>query len=389
MIGDTKFPSNLGNISRFTIDKTESAPLKGENSELRSPALESLQPVDSASIDFSAGTIAAAPGKKENEPVKPKDLPGNEDTILSGDGDVRPDNLIRIPIIHTNDLHGASRYLPYLNEAVQKLKSVNPDAVLVDSGDAGNTANHSDPARFERVVQYFNENGYLAVAPGNHEFQWGKDVAIKEYFNKLKAKVVSANLLDRDTGKPLAGTVPYIIEDIKGVKVGFVGITTREMATPQHPDMGKDLIALHEIDTLRSQINEMKKKGAQVLIGLVHKGVNDLREDGEALRGDDEALMEDDENMTLLEIGELAVKVPDIDVIAAGHDHKQVGLAFETGPYPHKTYIVEAGSHGNEVGQIDLYVDPETKKVVDADMKIYNLKKYVHTADAAVIDRSG
>lgn len=382
MIGDTKFPSNLVNTEHFQTDKTESVPLQGGSSASNIPAEELLQPLDMASIDFSAGNGASAPEKREKEPARPKEPQKKEDSILSGDAPAKYDSLIKIPIIHTNDLHGASRYLPYLNEAVHKLKSVNPDAVLVDSGDAGNTANHSDPARFERVVQYFNENGYLAVAPGNHEFQWGKDVAIKEYFNKLKAKVVSANLLDRDTGKPLAGTVPYIIEDIKGVKIGFVGITTRQMATPQHPDMGKDLIALPEIDTLRNEVNEMKKKGAQVIIGLIHKGINDIREEGEAL-------MEDDEDMTLLEIEELASKVPDIDVIAAGHDHKQVGLAFETGPYPHKTYIVEAGSHGNEVGEIDLYIDPGTKKVVDADMKIYKVERYVFTADNAVTDKSG
>ncbi|MGV8125322.1 MAG: bifunctional metallophosphatase/5'-nucleotidase [Candidatus Xenobiia bacterium LiM19] len=382
MIGDTKFPSNIVNIAHFQTGKTESAPLQGGSSASHIPAEELLQPVDMASIDFSTGNTAAAHEKKKQEPARPKEPTKKEDPLPSREAPAKYDSLIKIPIIHTNDLHGASRYLPELDKAVQKLKSVNPDAVLIDSGDAGNTANHSDPARFEKVVDFFNDNGYTAVAPGNHEFQWGKDVAIKEYFNKLKAKVVSANLLDRDTDKPLAGTVPYLIEDIKGVKIGFVGITTTKMATPQHPDMGKDLIALSEIDTLRYEINEMKKKGAQVIIGLIHKGINDIREEGEAL-------MEDDEDMTLLEMQELALKVPDIDVIAAGHDHRQVGLAFDTGPYPHKTYIVEAGSHGNEVGEIDLYVDPGTRKVIDADMKIYNVEKFVYTAEKAATDKSG
>jgi 2',3'-cyclic-nucleotide 2'-phosphodiesterase (5'-nucleotidase family) len=300
---------------------------------------------------------------------KPADL---EHEVSHDGGPVLTGNLIKIPIIHTNDLHGAVKNMPLLDKKLHELRSVNPDAILVDSGDAGNTANHTVPDRFEKIVDLFNRHGYTAVVPGNHEFQWGKDVAIDEYFSQLDATVVCANIFDKETGERLKDTVPYFITDMKGVKMGFVGITTTKMATPQHPDMGSDLNALPETETLLTTVKEMRQQGAQVIIALVHKGVNDIREEGKKLT-------EEEKDLNIQELIDLAVKVPDIDVIAAGHDHKVVNLAFDTGPYPHKTYIVEAGSHGDEVGEIDLFVDPKSKQVVTADMKVYHLKKYVNT----------
>jgi 2',3'-cyclic-nucleotide 2'-phosphodiesterase (5'-nucleotidase family) len=378
MMGDIRFPTGYSVSAPFQAPSSALPALQGDLSSLQVPADAIVQPVDMASISHSEKSSSSTEtGKK---PAKPKKPSAKEDPKPPSDTDASAGSRIKIPIIHTNDLHGAVNHMADLENAIHRLKSVNPDAVLIDSGDAGNTANDSDPDRFEDVVKLFNDEGYLAVAPGNHEFQWSKDVAIKEYFSKLNAKVLSANLLDRDTGKPLAKTVPHVIEDIKGVNVGFVGITTTKMSTPQHPDMGKDVIALPETEALMEEVKKMKAEGAQVIVGLVHKGINDIRKEGEKLTAEEEQL-------SLKELHDLAVKVPDIDVIAAGHDHKKATLEFETGPFPHKTYIVEAGSHGDEVGEIDLYVDRKTKKVVDADMKIYPVKNFQFTADDDVVKK--
>ncbi len=375
MIGDTQFPSAVTNITPGQAPgMLPASPVQADLSATQMMAEDMYIPFDITSLDLPPGDLTDKGGvetfaAKKPKPGKPKKPSTKDDSAPPSDDPATSGNLIKIPIIHTNDLHGAVNSMPDLNNAIHQLKSANPDSVLIDSGDAGNTANHSEPEGFERIVDFFNNNGYLAVAPGNHEFQWGKDVAINEYFSKLKPKVVSANLLDKDTEKPLPDTVPYIIEDIKGVKVGFVGITTTKMSTPQHPDMGSDIDALPEAQTLMKEVKEMKKKGAQVIVGLVHKGINDIRIEGEKL-SDEEV------KASLKELHDLAVMVPDIDVIAAGHDHKTADLSFQTGPIPHRTYLVEAGSHGNEVGEIDLYVDPEKMAVVKADMHVWPTKNF-------------
>jgi 2',3'-cyclic-nucleotide 2'-phosphodiesterase (5'-nucleotidase family) len=366
MIGDTQFPTYNPNVS--PPESLGTPQLMGQMEELSQPVtLDTFQAQAMAPQDLVAENKASASSK----PKAPKHKKNESAKAKKEDQDSSSGDKIKVTILHTNDLHGASNRIPALEKMVQELKKANPDAVLVDSGDAGNTANHSDPSRFQKVVDFMNKSGYLAVVPGNHEFQWGKDVAVDEYFGKLDAKVVSANILDKKTGKPLPHTVPHFIADINGVKVGFVGITTDKMATPQHPDMGSDVTALPEAETLVKEVQVLRKEGAEVIVALAHLGVTEIKEEGKKLTEEEE------HQQNLAAIQEMAAKVPDVDVIAAGHDHKITGVAFDTGPYPHKTYIVEAGSHGNNVGKIDLYINPETRKVSMAKMKNYPTEKYV------------
>ncbi|MDQ7822216.1 MAG: metallophosphoesterase [Candidatus Eremiobacteraeota bacterium] len=377
MVGEVQFPAFRNVSLPFTEPQARNL---SEPAAVDEPA-DSFKPrgdVPGESAERKApaaphGEAAAKKKPKSNKKSEPENNPPPPESAAS------PGNLIKIPLIHTNDLHGATRTLPAVEKVVERLKRVNPDAVLVDSGDAGNTANHGDPDRFGRIVEFFNKEGYTAVVPGNHEFQWGSGVAVKEYFKELKARVVSSNLLDKDTQKPISGTVPYFIADIKGVKVGFVGITTTKMHTPQHPEMGDDITALSESASLLKSVDEMRHEGAEVIVALVHKGITDIKDEGSHLT-EDYTLSDEEVQLSMEELKHLAAQVPYIDVIVAGHDHKTANAAFDTGPYPHKTYIVEAGSHGRQVGEIDLYVDPVTRKVIDADMKVYPTRRYVVNA---------
>jgi 5'-nucleotidase / UDP-sugar diphosphatase len=368
MIGETQFPAFGSNVPPLESVQVPVAPVEVP----AQPLMDTFQAQDMVPLDLSGAAGSSSKGERKKPKEGKKTEAGKDDDAAAPTGDN-----IKISILHTNDLHGATHMLPALEKMVDKLKSADPDAVLVDSGDAGNTADHSDSSRFEKVVDFMNNSGYLAVVPGNHEFQWGKDVAVDEYFSKLKAKVVSANILDKKTGKPLPHTVPHFITDIKGVKVGFVGITTDKMATPQHPDMGKDVTALPEAETLVKEVQELRREGAEVVVALVHKGVNDIKDEGKKLTEEEE------KQQSLAALQEIATKVPDVDVIAAGHDHKVASLAFQTGPYPHKTYIVEAGAHGDNVGKIDLFIDKDSRKVVTAKMKNYPTEKYVTTGENA------
>jgi 2',3'-cyclic-nucleotide 2'-phosphodiesterase (5'-nucleotidase family) len=267
-----------------------------------------------------------------------------------------PEKLVPITILHTNDIHGTSEKLPALSSTLSVLKKESPDAVLVDAGDIGYSAKETEEDPFSEMVSYLNDNGYLCVVPGNHDFQWGKDPAVNGLFKKLKADVLTANILSKETGKPLEQTKPFVIKEVNGVKVGFLGITTTKMATNEHPDIGEDLIVFGETETLQRDVRLAKEQGAEVLIAIVHKGFNDVKE----IKG-------------------IAKRVPELDVIITAHDHKVERTSIRTGPFPHRTYIVEAGSYGNYVGSVNLMVDPQTKHVMKGTMKSWPTEKFVNT----------
>ncbi len=268
--------------------------------------------------------------------------------------DIKPDDqLVKITILHTNDIHGMEDKLEGLTATLDTLKKENPDAMIVDSGDIAYSAKPTEYDRFEPMVNYLNKNGYYAIVPGNHDFQDGKEELLKNFISKLEPEVLCANVLERDTGLPLAGTRSRIIKDINGVKVAFIGITTTKMSSNDRPDVGSDLIAFGEAETLQREVAQAKREGAEVFVAIMHKGFADAKE----VKG-------------------IAKKVPEIDLMILGHDHSLDKTSIRTGEFPHRTYIVEAGSYGNNVGSVSLYVDPESKQVVKGQMKIYPSQNY-------------
>ena len=59
----------------------------------------------------------------------------------------------------------------------------------------------------------------------------------------------------------------------------------------------------------------------------------------------------------------LAEEVKGIDVIVGGHSHTKMKSGRKVGD----TIIVQAGAQGKYLGELDLNVDPETKKIVSHD----------------------
>lgn len=339
-----------------------------KEAEPEKPAKKEEAPVEEAPVEKAP--VEKAPVEKAPvEEVPVEEVPAEEAPVeeaaeeVAGQDDSGsqarhlprgvPENAIRITILHTNDLHGTTERFPALSEAIQELKKENPETILVDSGDLAYSARATDESPFEPVIEYLNDNGYFAIVPGNHDFQWGKEEATKEFFSKLKSEVLCANILDKDTGMPLPGTKPHVIKEIQGVKVAFIGVTTTKMATNEHPDIGEDLIALNEVGILEREIALSRNEGAQVFIALVHKGAT-----------------------AMTDIRMLVKKLPELDVMVIGHDHEVGRSGFRTGTFPHRTYIVEAGCYGNFIGKVDVYIDPESKHVLKAQMKTIPTSKY-------------
>jgi 2',3'-cyclic-nucleotide 2'-phosphodiesterase (5'-nucleotidase family) len=248
-----------------------------------------------------------------------------------------------ITIISTNDLHGYLKNMPEVAGIIHKLKAENPNAVVVDCGDVAYNPSFSDKHHYEPMTEIMNEIGYNVVTLGNHEFQWGQPTLEKEYLQKMDADVVCANVKDKKTHDSIPGTQPYVIKDVDGVKVGFVGVVTPKMATSAHPSVGGDVEKLNVESTLQKVVPEMKQKGAEVVVVLSHYGY---------VRDDD-----------------VARQIDGLDVIISGHDHQFTEHPLEVGSYPNKTYIFESASHAKYVAMTKITVDAKTHKVVSADMK--------------------
>ncbi|PLX15576.1 MAG: hypothetical protein C0601_12615, partial [Candidatus Muiribacterium halophilum] len=134
-------------------------------------------------------------------------------------------------IFFTNDTHG--RVLAakdrnemkggaaYLSSLYKKLKEKNKDNILVDAGDIFDGAYINDNFKGEPQIKVMNAMGYDIYVPGNHDFSFGLDV-LKDYTEKASFQTLCTNLVDNSTYSSYFK--PYIIKDILGLKVGFIGL---------------------------------------------------------------------------------------------------------------------------------------------------------------------
>jgi 2',3'-cyclic-nucleotide 2'-phosphodiesterase (5'-nucleotidase family) len=311
--------------------------------------------------------------RRENAPVEPQSPETGVEEVSSGPREEReaqgaagtPENSSSgttktITIISTNDLHGYFKGMPQLSAVVHELKSAHPDALMVDVGDTVYNPSYSDRNHFEPMVDIMNHIGYTVVGLGNHELQWGAPAMNKEYVNKIDADVVNANLRDLKTGDFLPDVKPYVIKEVDGVKIGFVGTVVPDMATSAHPNVGKDVKRLDIEKTVEEMIPLMKKDGAEVIVVLSHHGIH---------KGADL---------------DLAKNVKGIDVIFSAHDHQLTEEGIEVGTFPSKTYVFQGMSHAKYVGETTIEVDARTHKVIEVTMKAIPTRTYAVKPDPVV-----
>ncbi len=105
----------------------------------------------------------------------------------------------------------------------EKLRNEGCEVLLVDDGDA--IEGHGELfGTFDQgytVIQMMNKMGYDVAIPGNHDFVYGPDRLI-QLAQVMKFNYLSANL-------SRSGTrifKPYVIKQVNGKKIAFIGITT-------------------------------------------------------------------------------------------------------------------------------------------------------------------
>lgn len=181
-------------------------------------------------------------------------------------------------------------------------------------------------------LQLMAQLGFDAMTVGNHEFSYGPgpltDV-LSYSFAGGSFPLISANL-DLSGYPALQPYVrPSIVREYNGVKVGIFGLTT-----PYDPTTLPSPVVIQEnvFDIAAAQMQALRASGASVVICLSHLG-NYLDRI-------------------------LAANVPGIDFIVGGHDHYTYAEPIAvTNPMGGTTYIFQAGSHYEMMGELTFSVD--------------------------------
>src|SRR5215218_8684082 len=131
--------------------------------------------------------------------------------------------------------------LPALASYVEALRDENQGRlVLVDSGDMFQGTLESNIFEGEAVVKGYNVLGYAAAAVGNHEFDFGPVGpeaiprkpgddplgALKRNADLAMFPLLSANMVEKSTGRTPAWARRYIMVRSGGVRIGIIGLST-------------------------------------------------------------------------------------------------------------------------------------------------------------------
>ena len=182
-----------------------------------------------------------------------------------------PERSADIIILYTSDVHcGIDQGFGYagLQQVRDYLVKQGNDVILVDDGDNIQGEPIGTLSKGEALIDLMNQMGYSIAIPGNHEFDYGMDQFLS-LAKKAKFPYISCNF----NYKGELVFEPYVLRDLGGVKVAFVGMTTPKTLTSSTPAYFKDETGEFVYGFLQDETGEK-------LYEAVQKAVDDARAEG-------------------------------------------------------------------------------------------------------------
>lgn len=230
----------------------------------------------------------------------------------------------------------------------KELRAQQPgELVFIDGGD---TIQGSGPAAWSKgqaVVDPMNALGLDLAIPGNWEVVYGAP-ALKQLSGAFNYPIIAANMLEEESGAPVFD--PYLIKEVNGLRIGFIGFTEPAIKTRQPPFMS-DGLAFQAKEVLQPLIDKVRNEHKVDLVVLItHIGLPKAIALADELEGEDIILSADTHERTYEPI------------VRNG------------------AWIVEAGAFASFVGKLDLTFNAEGK-LIDRAWRLIELRPELFPED--------
>lgn len=270
-----------------------------------------------------------------------------------------------IDILTFNDFHGnvleseknigASKLTSIIKEYKSKEKENDKYGVItVAGGDLYEGTGISKKLNEEVVNKMMDEIGVVASVIGNHEYDLGRN-NLRSLSNQVNFKFVASNLIDEETDSVPEYAVPYVIEEVENINVAFIGIVTEEILKNEKLGNIKGLKVLDALDSLNKYSEEVRDKGADIIIALTHLPSE-----------------KDEDNIIVGEAAEIAKKANDIDAVISSNSHKFIDGFIENEISGKNIPIVQAGYNGRGLSVLNFTVDENNNVInVKANTRVF------------------
>jgi 5'-nucleotidase len=203
--------------------------------------------------------------------------------------------------------------------------------------------------------------GLEVASVGNHEFDEGKDELLRMQnggchpvdkcqgphpFLGAKFRYLAASTVEKNTGKTVFP--PYEIKQFEGIPVGFIGLTLKGTPDIVSPVSVAGLEFRDEADTVNALVPELKARGVEAIVVLIHEGGFPAGDYNECpgISGP---------------IVDIVRKFDHaVDVVISGHTHQAYVCEIDG------RLVTSGDKYGTIVTAIDLKLDPATRDVISA-----------------------
>jgi 5'-nucleotidase len=245
---------------------------------------------------------------------------------------------------------------------VRQLREGHPNTIFVAAGDLiGASPLLSAMFHDEPTIESMSMMGLALSAVGNHEFDEGKDELLRMQnggchpvdkcqgshpFPGAKFHYLAASTFDTGTGKTIFP--PYEIREFDGIPVAFIGLTLKGTPGIVSPESVAGLEFRDEADTVNALVPELKARGVEAIVVLIHEGGFPTGDYNECpgLSG------------PILDIVRKFDKA--VDVVISGHTHRAYVCEIDG------RLVTSGDKFGTLVTAIDLKLDRATRDVVSA-----------------------
>jgi 2',3'-cyclic-nucleotide 2'-phosphodiesterase (5'-nucleotidase family) len=233
-----------------------------------------------------------------------------------------------LTILHSNDFHGHNpASLARQATLIKGIRAKELNVLVLNGGDVFTRGKYQYRFFGELEFAALNVMGTDALTLGNNEFKATQNLAAQQYLfariNQAKFPVLCANVLLEKGGTYLPKVKPYTVINVNGVKVGILGVSTKEI---REYGQAKGFVVL---DPIKTAVNIYPKVAARsdLVIALTHIGYRQDRI--------------------------LAEAVPGLAAIVGAHSHTILKTPVKVGNTP----IAQAGDHGKYLGRLDLFFE--------------------------------
>jgi 5'-nucleotidase len=280
-------------------------------------------------------------------------------------GNLRPPTGgIRIadPADKTKKIAVAAGGAEYMATLVKELREGHPNNIFVAAGDLiGASPFLSAMFHDEPTIESLSMMGLAVASVGNHEFDEGKDELLRMQnggchpvdkcqgphpFAGAKFHYLAASTFEKDTGKTVFPA--YEIREFDHIPVAFIGLTLEGTPNIVSPVGVAGLEFRDEADTVNALVPELKARGVEAIVVLIHQGGFPTGDYNECpgISG------------PIVDI----VKKFDraVDIVISGHTHQAYVCDIDG------RLVTSGDKYGTIVTAIDVKLDPVTRDVISA-----------------------